>query len=230
MSISVLAPTNRESNVTNIIANFSRQNYQFKELIILLNYDNPDEGLIRKLIDENKDISYYILGSRTTIGGALNYGLTKSKYDYIAKMDDDDYYGENYLENSLNALFNNNADIVGKTSIFIYFINEDILGLKYSSYENKQVRRVVGSTLFFRKYITSFIKFEEKNLAEDRDFCKYAIKMGFKIYSTDRNDYIYFRKNNYYHTWKINNEYLLKKCIYLKVKPDLDRIMKLWQV
>ena len=42
------------------------------------------------------NVRVYQLHEKATLGDCLNYGVIKSKYDIIAKLDDDDYYGPNY--------------------------------------------------------------------------------------------------------------------------------------
>lgn len=169
------------------------------------------------------------MGSKLTLGACLNYGISKAKFEYIAKLDDDDYYGEAYLTEALFLFQKFNADIVGKYSIFIYFCEEDILGVMHPKDTNKFVTRVSGSTLFFNKSITNIIKFKDKSLGEDLDFCKQAIKKNLKIYSTDRSQYVYIRSSIYNHTWKISNNYLIKECIKIGTKDNLEALYKLWQ-
>lgn len=230
MTISVITPTNRQTNINVILNNFLRQSYNPKELIILLNYDNPNELLWRNLTKKYDNISIYTMGSNISLGDCLNYGISKAEYEYIAKLDDDDYYGDAYLEEALLTLQNKHADIVGKSSIFIYFCDEDILGIQRIKDNNKFVSRVSGSTLFFNKSITNIIKFKNKNLGEDLDFCKEAINKNLKIYSSDRRQYVYIRSNKSNHTWKINNDYLIRECMKIGNKSNLEDLYRQWQV
>lgn len=215
MGISVVTSTNREENSDLILNNFLRQNYSPKELIIVLNYDNPKVNIWSRFIKNHENISIYYLGGQPSLGKCLNLGISKAKYDYVSKFDDDDYYGPNYLESSLNTLEKYKAHIVGKASILVYFKEKQILGLKNSNKENKFVFRVEGSTLFFNKSLMKDISFKDKSLGEDLNFCKDAISKGFKIYSGDRYNYVYIRNQNTDHTWKIHNDYLIRECINL---------------
>lgn len=229
MSISVITSTNRQTNMNTILDNFLRQKHNPKELIILLNYDNPNDFIWKWLPKEYGNISVYTMSGKLSLGACLNYGISKAKFEYIAKLDDDDYYGEAYLSEALFSLQNVNADIVGKYSIYIYFYDEDILGVMHPKDNNKFVTRVSGSTLFFNKSITNIIKFKDKSLGEDLDFCKQAIKKNLKIYSTDRSQYVYIRSNKSNHTWKISNDYLIRECIKIGDKSNLEVLYNLWQ-
>lgn len=228
MSITVLTPTNRASNINNIVDNFLRQNFSDKELIILVNYANFNIAKWANVISKHDNISVYNLGNKISLGNSLNIGVLKSKFDYIAKFDDDDYYSQDYLNSSFKSLINSNSDIVGKNCYYIYFQDENLIGLKYSKYENRYCQRVAGSTLFFKKEIFNRIQFKDKNLGEDKDFCTNAMKYGFKIFSSDRKHYIYIRKNKNQHTWKINNNFLIKECINLIDAPNPVNFNNMW--
>ncbi len=227
MSISVITSTNRKENIELIINNFKRQNYPKKELIILLNLDNVNIQEIKKYL--NNHISVYNLGSKTTLGNCLNFGISKANYEYIAKMDDDDYYGENYLHSSLTSLLTNKVHIVGKSCIYIYFKNEELLGLRHIKRENKFVDRVEGSTLLFSKDIYPEVLFSDKNLGEDISFCHMAKEKNFQIYSGTRSHYVYLRGDYQNHTWKINNNFLINECIKCGNKDELKNLIETWK-
>ncbi|WP_425566839.1 glycosyltransferase [Paenibacillus hodogayensis] len=55
------------------------------------------------------------------LGECLNFGISKSRYETIAKCDDDDYYAPNYLAQQVNTLERKNADLVCKRTVFMYF-------------------------------------------------------------------------------------------------------------
>lgn len=210
MGITVITSTIREENLNNVINNFERQNYDNKELIVVLNYRNPDISKLQYKLSNYNNITTLMLNPNKTLGECLNYGVSKSTFDFIAKFDDDDYYGSNYLNESISQLVNNKADIVGKSCIYVYLKNELSLRLMNKSKENIFINRVSGSTLFFKKNIIDNVKFQNVNLSEDNFFCKDAIDNGYKIYSTSKQNYCYIRDQHYNHSWKIHNDYLYK--------------------
>ncbi len=228
MNVSIITSTNREKNINMILDNFNRQKHINKELIIILNYHKPNLELWRKVIRSNKDISIYHMAEET-LGNCLNYAVSQSKYEYIAKMDADDYYGGSYLINSLNSIEYSGAHIVGKSCIYIFFKDENILGIKNTDRENRFVDRVNGSTLMFKKEIFPEINFGNRNLGEDILFCNLAFKKGYKIFSSDRNQYLYIRNNKEFHTWKIDNSYLIKECKKLGNRYNLSDLLDRWE-
>ena len=225
MGISVITPTIREENINNIIENFERQNYERKELIIVLNYINPNIKKWESILSKYDNIEISMINPKYSLGECLNHAITKSKFDYIAKFDDDDYYGPNYLNESMFQLENRDANIIGKSCIYIYFKDKKALGLRNESKENRSVTRVCGSTLFFRKDIIDKIKFQNINLSEDKLFCKDAINNNFSIYSTSKQNYVYIRSVHHKHSWKIHNDYLYKTSSKIAESITLEEVI-----
>ncbi len=58
--------------------------------------------------------------------------MDKSKYDIIAKFDDDDYYGPKYISDTIKAFESTDAKVVGKTTNFIYFVEKKNFSLTNS--------------------------------------------------------------------------------------------------
>lgn len=119
--ISIICSTKRESFINNILDNFLSQDYENKELILLLNYNNPSHNEILNSINGYDDIQVFHQESNITLGQCLNYGISKAKYPVIAKFDDDDHYYPNYLNEMIYYLYNTKAHIVGKSCIYIFF-------------------------------------------------------------------------------------------------------------
>jgi len=230
MAISVITSTNRPEKMNNIITNFLRQEFEDKELVIILNHNyNIDKCMYDQIIS-NKNVTIYRLGNKCSLGYCLNFAVEKAKYEYIAKFDDDDFYSEHYLTSSLECLEKYNSDIVGKTSIYIFFIVEDILAYKNMNQNFKTVSRVKGSTLLFKKSIIKNVPFSDLNLGEDKRFCKDALDKGFKIVSTDMEHYLYMRDNGNKHTWNISNQYLLREYKKIGDSRDLENLYEKWQI
>lgn len=196
--------------IPNILQNFISQDYIKKELIIITNYNSTNlDNFIHNL---PSNIYVYHVGSKYSLGKCLNYGIEHSRYPIIAKFDDDDYYGPKYLSNTLKSLSLENVGIVGKSCTFIYFSEKNLIGVRNISKENKYVDRVTGSTLMFKRKLIEKISFQDISLGEDIKFCNDCLKAGYRIFSTNRLHYVYIRNKTNKHTWKMNNDYILKQC------------------
>lgn len=162
-----------------------------------------------KKAKDYRDVQVYQLHENATLGDCLNFGVMKSNYDFIAKFDDDDYYGPSYISSAMNAFKDNKVSVVGKSSYYIYFRNRKAL-IHVKGTENSITDTVAGATLLFRKDVFYHIRFEKVDCAEDYLFIKDAKKAGFVIYSTDHHDFAVIRQDSEKHTWKISDKDLMK--------------------
>ncbi len=219
IKVSVITCTNRPKYMKNVFDNFNRQSFVDKELIVILNNNKMN---IKKWILESKkhtNISVFQIDESKSLGYCLNYGIEKSKYKVIAKLDDDDYYGPEYLSQAAKAL--NYADVVGKYTTYVYFEDSETLAIRNPKKDNRYVYRVEGPTLVFRKKVFDKVKFHDKSLGEDVQFCKDCVKNGIKIYSTDKYNYVYIRHGSSdKHTWNIKDELFKKLCRIIGVVDD----------
>ena len=102
-TVSVLMPTMRPENVARCIENFKKQTYENKELILILNNAEFDLDAVRRDADSIPNLQIIYVEGRTTLGDCLNRGVEAASGEYVAKMDDDDYYGERYLSDGVLA-------------------------------------------------------------------------------------------------------------------------------
>jgi glycosyltransferase involved in cell wall biosynthesis len=206
--VSIITCTIREEFMDNVFNNYQQQTWKDKELIIILNKDSMNmDRWIHKAMDY-PNVRVYQLHEKATLGDCLNYGVLLANYDIIAKFDDDDYYGPDYITNSMPAFRDKNVSIVGKSACFIYFKNKKAL-IHVKGDENTSTDSVAGATLMFRKELFYYIRFEKVNRAEDYFFIDQSKKEGFTIYSTDRYDFAAIRHNSENHTWKVSDEDLM---------------------
>jgi len=219
--VSVITCTNRINYANNILQNFLIQNYNEKELIIILNNNSLNKEDWEKLAEVHKEIRVFQLDESISLGTCLNFGVSQSKGQILAKFDDDDYYGPMYLQASVKTLLSTDADVVGKSTSFVYFEFKKIIALRNLGKENKFVTRVEGPSFVIKKEVFDKISFPDKSLGEDIAFCKFCIREGFKIYSSDRYNHVYIRhKSKANHTWGINDELYLKLCHVIGTTDD----------
>lgn len=209
--VSIIVSTMRNNAIDNVFQNFERQLYKNKEMIIVLNNNDMDKDLWKSKAKKYKNVKVYMLDESNSLGKCLNFAVSKSKYDIVAKFDDDDYYGPKYLSDSIKAL--KYADVIGKAASFVYFKKDKILGLRSPLKENKYVKHMDGPTLIIKKHVFNKVKFADIHRGVDTQFSKDCMKNRIRIYSTNRFHHVYIRsESSDNHTWKIKNEDLLKRC------------------
>ena len=162
------------------------------------------------------------------LGAALNMALEHCTSDLCAKIDDDDFYGPNYIRSSLAALRYNGHEgvgIVGRERAYVYVEETDVTGLRYAAnHENTLRSRVFGGTIFWSRAAVSDQRFLEANTGEDTDFFRKATDKQVKIFSAEPADYVHVRYNSPgAHTWNVPVEDFMRPATVLAkgLRPDL---------
>ncbi|MDF2960772.1 MAG: glycosyl transferase family 2 [Paenibacillus sp.] len=207
---SIITCTNRQSYLFNLFQNYSSQRYAKKELIIIVNENKIPLSPYRKLANQHKNVKVFRLPEHYSLGACLNYAVKKTKYCYIAKFDDDDYYAPHYLTDSLKAFKKTKADIIGKRAHYMYLRGSKKLILRFPHDENRTVTTLPGATLIIKRDVFKNVAFPNQNVGEDDLFCRRSKKMGYKIYSAGKYNFVAIRrKNSSQHTWIISDKKLI---------------------
>jgi len=117
MSVSIIIPTYNRRRFERLLEhNINSQTYyNIKEIIILDDSDKDRPLCIRTLIP----IRYYTV-PRCTIGMKRNFGVKLAQGEYIAFMDDDDFYDPDYISHSIFEMEYNNKSIAGSADMYLY--------------------------------------------------------------------------------------------------------------
>ncbi|PZE21646.1 glycosyltransferase family A protein [Paenibacillus xerothermodurans] len=216
--VSIIACSMRPSYMKNVFANFERQTYKNKEMIIVLNRDDMDKEKWEKKASKFENVRVYQVPERYRLGRCLNYGIRRAKYDIIAKFDDDDYYGPDYLKEVARPLLQGKASVVGKNASYIYFAGRRALMLYRRGGEHQYRRNVKGGTLTFKKRVWRKVKFNEKKRhGSDVAFLRGCRKRGYKIYSVSRYNYVCIRRRNTRsHTQKTGTRKYMARCRFIR--------------
>lgn len=194
--VSLIVPTNKAKYMENIFDNFDRMVYKEKEMIVLLNNNQLLLEDYTNRANHYDNVQIYQLDESKTLGECLNYGIEHAKYDYIGKMDDDDYYGENYLLDQMNVFVISDAAVACKSKRFILFEQEEELWVFRGYGEDAIVPGGAGGTILAKREVFDEISFRAVNIAEDEAFFKDCTALGFKIYSSNKFNYLYKRHSN----------------------------------
>ncbi|SHE29071.1 Spore maturation protein CgeB [Tissierella praeacuta DSM 18095] len=224
--VSIITCTNRPLSLKNILDNYLSQSYIKKELIIIINNDFINIEDWTDIVKIYDDITIYKLSEEYSLGKCINFGIKRAKYPYVSKFDDDDYYGPNYLVDTMNAFKYTDADVVGKNTLYAYMEASKSLVLRYPNQEHQYSQYVAGSTLTMRKRIFDYLSFSDLSRGEDTKFLMDCINMGIKIYATDRFNHIVIRRANIEtHSWKISESNFMRNCIMIKKTNDFKSIV-----
>ncbi|MDG4656620.1 glycosyltransferase [Ectobacillus antri] len=230
--ISIIACTNREHAMHNVFENYERQLLEEKELIIVLNHDRMDKNKWEKEAKKHKNVSVFQLPQKVSLGECYNFAIPKAQYPYIAKFDDDDYYSPYYLCEAIRGLQESGAAVVGKSTVFIYYMKRELLTIFNQGKEFVHVLQenelfekfLLGATLVFRKNIYPEVSFEPINVGEDTRFLRACLQHNLPMYSTSRYNYVYLRYPQTHHTSTFQEYKLFEQCKALRQTKDFQEI------
>lgn len=219
--VSIVVCTNRPQFFENILQNYSRQHYQSKELIIVLNHDHMNLSLYQKRVRNLANVYVYQVPESISLGQCLNAGITRTRFSLIAKFDDDDYYSPHYLAEQVRELRRTQSDIVGKHSCLVYLGASKTLLVRSPTEKNKPVEFVQGGTILFKREVLKKVRFTDRSIGEDVTFLRQCRKRGFKAYATSPFNYVYNRRQNKKsHTWRADDNFYLEGSTKLAVTDD----------
>ena len=183
----------------------SVKNSSYKELEIILVDNGSDDG-IEKDVKKFKDVDFIQTGKNLGYSGGNNVGIKKaleSGADYVFILNPDTTIDKNCIENLLDGMERNKADIVGPKIYFSgskkiwyaggIFDKQNVIG-KHRGVDEEDKGQydspvetdfVSGAAIMVRKEVFEKIGlFDEKYFLyyEDSDFCEKAKRAGFKVF------------------------------------------------
>ena len=214
--VSLVTCTNRPDMISNIMHNYSHQTWENLELIIVIDCLDNEFQKIKDSLRDREDVTLHKVPNGLSLGHCFNTGMALSKGDFIAKFDDDDLYGPNYVADQLLPFKYTDADIVGKLCTFMYHEKSGKTYLRFPNNRHKYGDLVLGPTFFFKREVSENVKMRDLSKSEDTNFLKDSLKAGYKIYATDPYNFVYMRKKvEGFHTWDATDEQLLSNAVTL---------------
>lgn len=209
-TFSALASTNRPHQLPHLFEQVGRQTTQ-PELVLVTHGFEPEPGQLEQLANMwgVRSLTHRVARETLTLGECLNLAVEASSGDILAKMDDDDLYGANYLEDAAFALMYSGANLVGKNAHYMHIESHNATVLRFPEREHKFTNLVMGPTMVGPRSTFDTVRFASKTTGEDTDFQSRLLDAGGTIYSADRFNFIQMRKDTHTHTWDIGAAELL---------------------
>lgn len=230
---SLVTPTYRKEYLPNCLETFDRQSYENKELVLVFNgnelVDHRDMGLGKA----REDVIFSHVPRDLFAGASLNMGHVLARGKYCFRIDDDDFYGENYILDMILQARSIDAGLFGKSSAPLFFegekgvyVRNETLSFVIAPQEALQTRElwfggnsISGSAEFFARNNYSDTSYGAAdtelvlNLPPGQDFV-FAFMDRFNIAAERRQDVSS-------HTWKYDKDKLKEKCHKLKSLDEL---------
>jgi hypothetical protein len=224
--VSVVLATSRPSNIERALEGYARQAYPERELWLVLNNNAFDLDAVRRLTDGLPNANVVLIEGRTTLGESINHVLDRCAGRYVAKMDDDDHYGERYLADLVLAARFSGAEITGKARYFTYLERSGELAERVLGPEHDHVAIVCGATLLIDRDVFRTLRFSALPRGTDSVFLRDATDEGCRVYSTDKYNFVLVRRPDpRLHTWQIAEDEFRERCVDIRPGLDLRRVM-----
>lgn len=214
--VSVIMATKRPGFVGGALAQMARQRGVEVEVVLGLHGVAYDE--VRQAAEACPlPLRWIEAGAGAPFGEVLNQAAALADGDYLAKWDDDDWYGPDHLADLLMAADYAGADVVGACGEFFYLepLRTTIRRKTFASgaaYPSEVwADHIAGGTI-----MVPVAKFRDIGgfpglpRAVDREFLKAAREAGARIYRTHGLGYMLRRGLSDQHTWQLPLAHFLK--------------------
>jgi hypothetical protein len=205
-SVSAVVPTNRTHELDNVFENIGRQHHPEVELVLVLHGLQLNTADLRSRAKELgvADLTIVEADAALTLGACMNLGIDAAAGAYVAKMDDDNFYGRHYLTDLVHAFDYTDAGIVGKWAHYVWLRSTGAVVLRYVAAEHTYERRVQGGSMVIEGDLARRLRFADLPRAVDTDLLDRAMAAGVRIYSADRFNFVSVRgTDRTAHTWKV---------------------------
>ncbi|MFC0037041.1 methyltransferase domain-containing protein [Actinomadura rayongensis] len=214
-AVSVILPTNRPDRLPAALEQIGRQHWKELQLVVVLHgLDVQPEKVQARAAEAGIDnVVVLEADAALPLGACLNLGIEAADGDLIAKMDDDDIYGEHYLSDLVPAFSYTDAGIVGKQACYVRLEASNATLLSKPEAEHAYTSLVRGGTIVARGDVLRDLRFDPLPRGSDTQLQRRAKLAGVRIYSADRFNYVYVRgADPSAHTFPVQDAELLKQA------------------
>ncbi len=211
-TVSAVVPTNREHELENVFGNIARQDHPALELVLVLHGLETDDAELRRRAAAAgvSDLQIVHAAADLTLGSCMNLGVEAAGGSFIAKMDDDNFYGPHFVSDLLATFGYTDAGIAGKWAHYVWLRSTGGVVLRYPDSEHRYERRIQGGSMLFAGDVVRSLRFSDIPRAVDSDILDRAIAEGIRIYSGDRYNYVSVRgSDRHAHTWTVTDSTFL---------------------
>jgi 2-polyprenyl-3-methyl-5-hydroxy-6-metoxy-1,4-benzoquinol methylase/transcription initiation factor TFIIIB Brf1 subunit/transcription initiation factor TFIIB len=193
--IDVMVATKRPENLEKIFENLGRQSYPNSALYLVGHGIDLDRSRAQDLADQVSVelASVLTVDESVILGEVFNIGFGATESEVIAKMDDDDFYGSEYLWDLYTALDFSGAEVAGKWAHYVYLEGVDSMVYRFKDYEHRFTEVVAISTLLMRREVLAAERFPAMPWGSGSVFLRALGAQGAQVFAGDRWNYLYIR-------------------------------------
>lgn len=227
-SVAAICVTNRPQFIGNVVDNVMRQRSMPEHVAVVVNLDENDADLpavddqLNEIRDAGVDVVLSWRPASKSLGFCLNVTMAATDARFIAKFDDDDYYGPHYLTDALCAHTYAGAGIVGKHTTYTRFQDPEETILRFPGKEFIYTSTLAGPTLVIDRARVGGMWFRDISLGEDRAIITDCHRRGVATFATDRFNFVQLRSTH--NTWTASREDVASGALEIDTEAPEHRI------
>lgn len=210
--VSVLLPTRRPEMLEFALRQVGRQRGVDVELVLATHGYEPTETVLAEAADRHGVLVRNVAAPpERPFGELLNDAARMARGDVLLKMDDDDWYGRDFIADLLMARAYSGADIVGTPPEFNYIEPLDVT-VRRKDVSEKFRNVVAGGTMMIsREAFTSVGGFRRMNRYVDAGLLRAVLAAGGSVYRSHGHGYL-LRRSGSGHTWDPGLGYFVSRA------------------
>ncbi|WP_326636475.1 glycosyltransferase family 2 protein [Streptosporangium sp. NBC_01755] len=201
--VSVLLATRRPEMVGFALEQLSRQRgAEFEVILALHGIPATHPGVAEALASFERPVTVFEAGGEAVFGAVLNEAAARASGSFLLKMDDDDWYGPDFVSDLLLAHSYSGAQVVGMVPEFVYLASIGVT--VHREQVTEQITNfIAGGTIFAERSAFEAVGgFRPLPGTIDAQFQHAVQAAGGQIYRTQGLGYILRRGNVADHTWR----------------------------
>lgn len=223
-AVVIVCVSARPHLLATIVGDVAAQTHRDVEFVLVTNHDAYGEfdldGALATLTAASIPHRVIRRPAADALGACLNVGMCASDARIVAKFDDDDRYGPEYLTDALRAHSYAGAGVVGKHTYYAYVERDDRTVLRFPTHEYRYSSTLAGGTLVIDRDRTGDLRFADISLGEDRAFLASCHRRGISTFSADRFNFVQTRAAD--NTWQVDTDVFVEQAE--PVGPGLDLV------
>lgn len=224
--VSALVSSIRPQQLEYVLETIGSQQGVDVQLCFLAHGWEPDVPSLRARAKDHgiNEVTVISRSLEFTLGDCLNALVESADGYYAAKIDDDDFYGPQYLGDLLNAIRYSGAEVVGKYAHYVHLVDQKITALRFPAQEHKFSSMVMGATICAATESMRENPFPSVSSGEDSAFLRSVSHAGGRIYSADRFNFANLRRGTG-HTWQISDREVLAAAVVQVYGSSIEHVV-----
>jgi len=208
--VSVVVSTNRPEMLDRIVANVALQDHPNLELVLALHGDGFPAS--DPIAPDGLTLTVLRFPVDAVFGHVLGEASAAASGEWVAKMDDDDWYGTEHISDLVLAAGYSGADLVGKGSEFVYLEGAGVTIRRGLGAGEAPSRTLSGGTLLVRSSALRDVNgWRGVSRGVDVALIDDVVSSGGTVWRTHPFGYL-LRRTSGRHTWSVDERYFERQA------------------